>query len=174
MNEVFKTHPNLKKYFKTSDGVKFYDEDAAKTHARTLENRTVETVHRTTKVQEIADKIIEAKKAVDDAADKKKSKGSKNPETQKTEATTTAKTEKKKAAKVEDSGTVDSKELTPMAAAKLRKEAIEKLDSIAEIEKALEGETAQSVIKAGNERIAAIKATDALDSEEENPNVQTQ
>ena len=56
--------------------------------------------------------------------------------------------------------------VNPMQAAKLRVEAIEKMQSIAEIEKALEDETAKSVLKAGSERIAAIQATEALNAKE--------
>ena|SRR5690554_257564 len=69
---------------------------------------------------------------------------------------------------------VDTKELTPMAMAKLRVEAIEKLETVAEIEKALEGETAKTVLKAGAERIAAIQAEEALNNEDDtNVNVET-
>lgn len=138
MDDVFKRNPDLKKYYETVDGTKFYKEDAARAHAKTLESDKVVTVDRP------------LKKAGNAKPNKAKpSEGGKG------------------------SGTVNSPELTPFAAAKLRKEAIEKLTTVAEIEKALEGETAKSVIKAGNKRIAGIKASDALDSTENNENVQT-
>lgn len=36
MNNIFKQHPDLAEYFETSDGEKFYKEDLAKNHVRTL------------------------------------------------------------------------------------------------------------------------------------------
>ncbi|WP_136464938.1 hypothetical protein [Flagellimonas onchidii] len=55
-------------------------------------------------------------------------------------------------------GSNDGKDgLTPMQKAKSRAEAIAKMDTIEAIEKALEGETANSVKKAGAERIKALK-----------------
>lgn len=141
MNDVFKRNPDLKKYYETVDGTKFYKEDAAKAHAKRLESKTVKTVERP------LEKNAEGK-----PAKAKPNKGNNAGS---------------------DSKTVDSKDLSAFEAAKLRKEAIEKLTTVAEIEKALEGETAKSVIKAGTKRIAAIKATDALDSKEDNDNVQT-
>lgn len=59
-------------------------------------------------------------------------------------------------------------QLNPMQAAKLRVEAVEKMGTVAEIEKALEGETAKSVLKAGAERIASLNASKALDESEKN------
>lgn len=47
MNEVFKQNPNLEKYFGTSDGEAFYNENDAKNHAKNLEDKTVETVYNT-------------------------------------------------------------------------------------------------------------------------------
>ncbi len=46
--------------------------------------------------------------------------------------------------------------LTPMAAAKLRKEVILKLDSVEKVKAALDGETAKSVITAGKQRIEEL------------------
>ncbi|MBK5213633.1 MAG: hypothetical protein JJE55_08245 [Flavobacteriaceae bacterium] len=145
MNQVFKNHPNLKKYYQTADGTKFFQEDHAKNHARSLEDRTVATVIRGVSGKTEAPVEKQASKA-----------------------------KPSKAAKAENSGTVDSKDLTLMQAAKLRVEAIEKLETVKEIIKALEGETAKSVKTAGTERIAAINASKALDSNKENNNVQTQ
>ena len=45
--DTFKQYPNLKSYFKTTDGVRFFNESDAKNHARTLQNKTVEQVKRT-------------------------------------------------------------------------------------------------------------------------------
>ena len=44
MNEVFKNNPKLEKYYGTSDGEAFYNENDAKNHAKNLEDKTVETV----------------------------------------------------------------------------------------------------------------------------------
>lgn len=65
----------------------------------------------------------------------------------------------------------EPKASNPMQAAKLRVDEINALQRVEEIEKALEGETAKSVKKAAADRIAAIQATDALNSAE-NENVQ--
>lgn len=146
MNKVFKQHPNLKEYHETSDGTKFFNPHDAKNHAKSLKDNTVKTVKRGA--------------ASEPEADQKTSKSAK---AEKPAAKSTGKKSDK----------VDSKDLTPMAAAKLRVEAIEKLKTVKEVEAALEGETANSVKKAGQDRIAAIKAADALTSKEENTNVQT-
>lgn len=115
--DVFTANPKLAKYYKTSDGVKFFREHDAKTHARTLKDKDVETVKRP--------------------------------------AGSTAKdSEKKTASKAENPE--GGEELTPMQKAKLRVEAIEKMATVEEVEKALEEETAKSVIKAGKARIEAI------------------
>ena len=44
MHEIFKTNPDLKKAYITSDGTPFYQETDAKNHAKTLEDKTVEPV----------------------------------------------------------------------------------------------------------------------------------
>lgn len=46
MSELFKQYPNMSEYFETSDGEKFFKEDPAKVHGRTLKNKTVKTVTR--------------------------------------------------------------------------------------------------------------------------------
>lgn len=46
MENVFEQYPNLEEYYETSDGQKFFKESAAKTHARTLEDKKVTTVKR--------------------------------------------------------------------------------------------------------------------------------
>lgn len=43
-DNVFKVHPALKKYHKTSDGTAFFQETDAKNHAKNLEDKTVETI----------------------------------------------------------------------------------------------------------------------------------
>ena len=45
-NEIFQANPKLDCYFKTSDGECFFTENAAKDHARSLTEKTVETLHR--------------------------------------------------------------------------------------------------------------------------------
>lgn len=120
MDELFEKHPNLERYYETSDGTKFYKEHHAQTHARTLSDRDVETVKR---------------------KDQAKSK-----------------TKPKRKGK---------KDLSPMAAAKLRVEAIEEMQSVSEVEAALKDETAKTVKEAGANRIATLKASDALESNED-------
>lgn len=44
MSDVFKNNPKLEKYYGTSDGESFYNENDAKNHAKNLEVKTVETV----------------------------------------------------------------------------------------------------------------------------------
>lgn len=46
MEAIFKTNPNLKEFFKTSDGEAFYQESNAHNHAKSLEDKTVETIKR--------------------------------------------------------------------------------------------------------------------------------
>lgn len=46
MSNVFERYPNLEKYFQTSDGEKFFTESPAYNHAKTLDNKKVETVER--------------------------------------------------------------------------------------------------------------------------------
>ena len=41
---IFEQYPNLEEYFETCDGQKFFKEAAAKTHARTLEDKEVKKV----------------------------------------------------------------------------------------------------------------------------------
>lgn len=44
--DIFKDSPDLQEYFETSDRQRFYKEDLAKNHARSLEDKTVTTVFR--------------------------------------------------------------------------------------------------------------------------------
>ena len=44
MNDVFKQNKNLEKYYSTSDGEAFYNENDAKNYAKNLDIKTVETV----------------------------------------------------------------------------------------------------------------------------------
>lgn len=41
MDKVFENNPNLKVYYKTSDGTAFYNESDAKLHAKTLDDKNV-------------------------------------------------------------------------------------------------------------------------------------
>jgi hypothetical protein len=45
--EIFEQNPDLKEVFQTTDGEFFYTENAAKNHARSLEDKTVEHLKRT-------------------------------------------------------------------------------------------------------------------------------
>jgi hypothetical protein len=44
MDQIFKSNPNLKEYFRTADGIAFFTDNAARNHARSLENKTITTV----------------------------------------------------------------------------------------------------------------------------------
>jgi len=69
---------------------------------------------------------------------------------------------------VDSKSTKDSKpgELTPMQKAKFRIAAIERMETVAEVEKALKEETAKSVIAAGKNRIEAIEASNEVINKE--------
>lgn len=45
MHEIFKSNPQLKKVYVTSDGTPFYQETDAKNHAKTLDDKTVEPLY---------------------------------------------------------------------------------------------------------------------------------
>lgn len=143
MKEVFKRNPKLEKLFTTADGTAFYNEGDARVHARTLSDKTVNIITRT---EAMTNKDKPYKKAPE--APKKKAE--------------------KSAQKEDDTKVAD---LTPMQKAKLRIDAINELNTVEEIEQALSEETAKTVLKAGADRIAAIQATDALDGDENHPNV---
>jgi hypothetical protein len=50
-NSIFKANPKLDCYFETSDGTPFYTDYAANTHAKSLDNKSVKTVHRSDAVE---------------------------------------------------------------------------------------------------------------------------
>ncbi|HUH25010.1 MAG TPA: hypothetical protein VLY87_00145 [Flavobacterium sp.] len=57
MDKIFKNHPSLESYFKTADGVAFFNMHNAQAHARSLADKRIQTVFK-------ADlKIIEETKA---------------------------------------------------------------------------------------------------------------
>ncbi|MGV8814747.1 MAG: hypothetical protein ACOH2D_11625 [Gelidibacter sp.] len=144
-NNVFTQNPDLKSYHETSDGVKFFRDQDAHVHARGLKNKAIKEV---TRGSLMVDEVISEVKA-------KKVKSLKpNPATEasKDEAPKTD----AKSDKVDQQ--IASETLTPMAQAKLRIEALEKLETVEAVEKALEGETAKSVKKAGEAKIEALKA----------------
>ncbi len=64
MDNIFEQHPNLKQYFKTADGQAFYEHSDAKLHARTLEDKSIETVEKPVKVEKevVEENTTEAKK----------------------------------------------------------------------------------------------------------------
>lgn len=106
---VWDLHPKMQICYQTTDGVKFFKPENANTHARSLKDKTVETLKRPSGLEAL----------------------------------------EPKAPKLD--------ELTPMQKAKLRKRAIERLETIEAVKEALEGETAKSVIKAGEARIAELE-----------------
>ncbi len=127
---VFKQHPNLKGYHETSDGVKFFKKADAHVHARSLKDKAVKFV--------VNGHPVEAAEKADSKTSKKEKQG--------------------KASKKNDSkpqGNQDN--LTPSQKAKLAKEAIENLETVEAVEAALKDENYPSVIKAGEERIEALK-----------------
>lgn len=65
---TFKQNPNLKEYWKTSDGQAFYREQDARNHAKTLSNKSVEHQVRGIESDNVAlDKKVQVKKADDSA-----------------------------------------------------------------------------------------------------------
>lgn len=63
---IFENHPNLEKCFSTSDGEHFYNENDAKNHAKSLDDKTVEPVYNgaflaDATISELADEDLEAK-----------------------------------------------------------------------------------------------------------------
>lgn len=63
---IFENHPNLEKCFSTSDGEHFYNENDAKNHAKSLEDKVVEPVYNPTFLgdassNDVADEDLEAK-----------------------------------------------------------------------------------------------------------------
>lgn len=82
--EVFEQNPNLKKVYCTSDGTPFYQENDAKNHAKTLKDKSVETVYNENLLEVIDDEelsdsdkemaefeALEKAKADQEAADEK-------------------------------------------------------------------------------------------------------
>lgn len=151
-NNVFAQNPNLESYHETSDGVKFFKAENAHVHARSLKDKSVKEV---TKTSLMVDEVITEVKAKK-ADQLKKDETPKAPDAPKTPDA--PKDEAPEAAK--DDQPTATETLTPMAQAKLRIEAIEKLETIEAVEKALEGESAKSVKKAGEAKIEALKTTE--------------
>lgn len=54
-DKVFESHPNLKVYYKTSDGAAFYNENLAQLHAKTLSDKTVEPIYKS-----VLEKVVTA------------------------------------------------------------------------------------------------------------------
>lgn len=57
MITLFAQYPNLSEYFETSDGQKFFKEDPAKVHGRTLKDKSVKTVLRPEETEEKSTEI---------------------------------------------------------------------------------------------------------------------
>ncbi len=58
MNSLFKQYPNLQVYFETSDGTQFYKEETAKTHAKSLQDKEVKTVKRSSVKEEVKNEEV--------------------------------------------------------------------------------------------------------------------
>lgn len=73
--EIFKTNPDLKRAYITSDGTPFYQENDAKNHAKTLKDKSVEPIYNEKELQVVdAEELTaEEKEMVDfEAAEKEK------------------------------------------------------------------------------------------------------
>ncbi len=55
---VFENHPNLEKCFSTSDGELFYNENDAKNHSKTLEDKKVEPVFNANFLEVVGDEDL--------------------------------------------------------------------------------------------------------------------
>lgn len=49
MSDLFNQYPKMSEYFQTSDGQKFFKEDTAKLHAKSLEDKNIKKVERPSK-----------------------------------------------------------------------------------------------------------------------------
>ena len=78
MNKIFKNNPELKEFYQTSDGQAFYTENAARTHARTLKNKSVILVEKSAEtaapVEDEKPEEVEKKPAKKVSKSKSKSK----------------------------------------------------------------------------------------------------
>lgn len=54
-HQIFETNPNLEKVFVTSDTTAFYQENDAKNHAKSLKDKSVETVYNLRSFEVVAD-----------------------------------------------------------------------------------------------------------------------
>ena len=78
MNELFKTNPNLKEAFVTADGTAFYNNNDAKNHAKTLKDKTVETVYNPKELEVVdAYELTEDEKELEDFESAEKEKEAK-------------------------------------------------------------------------------------------------
>lgn len=58
-HEIFKTNPNLKEVHMTSDGQAFYNDNDAKMHAKSLEDKKVELVLNPDHIEVVAEEVEE-------------------------------------------------------------------------------------------------------------------
>ena len=57
-NEVFEANPLLKQVYTTSDGENFYQENDAKNHAKSLEDKAVETIYNPTHLEVVGEEVV--------------------------------------------------------------------------------------------------------------------
>lgn len=161
-NNVFTQNPNLKSYHETADCFKFFRPQDAQVHARGLKNKAIKEVTRGSLMVDEVIAEVKAKKI-------KEIEASKTPEAPNTPevknavlpippAGTHTHIAPKDVAPVDQPAAPET--LTPMALAKLRVEAIDKLETVEAVEEVLKGETAKSVIKAGAAKIEALNAAE--------------
>ena len=67
--DIFTQNPNLKEVFKTSDGEYFYNENSAKNHAKTLDDKSVEHLEKP-KATQTAEKLTAKQQLQKDYEDK--------------------------------------------------------------------------------------------------------
>ncbi|NRR90656.1 hypothetical protein HSX10_03660 [Winogradskyella undariae] len=145
---IWDLNPDLKAYYETSDGHKFFSEDAAKTYAHQNKDVTYDgEVKRPNKnkVTPILEEILRAKAIA--------------------KLTTVEEVNKALEGEVEQSVIEAGKaqiSIIENAGGKkdfeLRAEAVAKLDTVEAIDLAIKDETSKTVIKAGNERIAFLQS----------------
>ena len=61
---IFKQYPNMSEYYETSDGQKFFKEDPAKVHARSLKDSKVKIVSRSEQTEDTEDTKTETVKDI--------------------------------------------------------------------------------------------------------------
>jgi len=64
-HEIFETNPNLKQVHVTSDGQSFYNDNDAKLHAKSLDNKSVELVVNPDQIEVVDEEVEETEAATE-------------------------------------------------------------------------------------------------------------